>query len=289
MDMNIFKYLAFTKTVEYGSFTRAAEALHYTQSGVSRMVSDLERDSGLTLLTRSKFGVSLTSDGCKILPLAKKLCANYEQLQSAVDDIRGLQTGLIRIGIFSSVASQWLPKIITAFRKDHPGIEYELLLGDYPEVEGWLEEGRIDCGFIALPTHYDFETICLERDFFKAVLPVDHPLAALERVPLAEIAKKNFILIEKDERTNVSRAFAQNGIKPNVHYTTWDDSAALSMIECGLGVSIMPQLILKRMPYNVALRELDTSIYRDIGLILKGAQSSAATRRFLTYLDHRND
>ena len=74
-----------------------------------------------------------------------------------------------------------------------------------------------------------------------------------------------------------------------MHYTTWDDSAALSMIECGLGVSIMPQLILKRMPYNVALRELDTSIYRDIGLILKGAQSSAATRRFLTYLDHRND
>ena len=63
MDMNIQKYLAFIKTVEYGSFTKAAEILHYSQSGISRMINDLEKEWKVVLLERSKAGVKLTSDG----------------------------------------------------------------------------------------------------------------------------------------------------------------------------------------------------------------------------------
>lgn len=152
MDMNILKYLAFVKTVEYGSFTRAADVLHYSQSGVSRMIRDLESEWSVTLLERSRTGVALTSAGSRLLPLAKSLCDQYRRLQTEVDDLHGVQSGLIRIGVFSSVATHCLPNIIRAFQRDYPGIDYELLLGDYTEIETWIAQGRVDCGFLRLPT-----------------------------------------------------------------------------------------------------------------------------------------
>lgn len=135
MEMNILKYMAFIKTTEYGSFTKAAEVLHYSQSGISRMIGDLEKEWRVTLLERSRWGVSLTSDGSRLLARAQKLCEEYRKLQMEVDDLHGVQSGLIRIGTFSSVATHWLPNIIKAFQKDHPNIDYELLLGDYAEIE----------------------------------------------------------------------------------------------------------------------------------------------------------
>lgn len=138
MDMNIQKYLSFVKTVEYGSFTKATEILNYSQSGISRMIGDLEKDWKVVLLERGKDGVKLTSDGLTLLPYARSLVAEYEKLQMQVDELNGLQSGLIRIGTFSSVATHWLPNIIKEFQKDYPHIDYELLLGDYAEIEEWV-------------------------------------------------------------------------------------------------------------------------------------------------------
>ena len=135
MDMNLQKYLSFVKTVEYGSFTRAAEILHYSQSGVSRMIGDLEKDWNMVLLERGKGGVRLTSNGLHMLPYAKELVADYEKMQMQVNALNGMQSGLIRIGTFSSIATHWLPNIIREFQKDYPHIEYELLLGSYTELE----------------------------------------------------------------------------------------------------------------------------------------------------------
>ena len=130
MDTSIQKYMAFVKTVEYGSFTKAAEVLSYSQSGISRMIKDLESEWKVSLLERGKAGVRLTSDGMKLLPHAKRVCEEYRKLQMEVDNLNGLQSGIIRIGTFSSVATHWLPNIIKEFRKDYPNIDYELLLGD---------------------------------------------------------------------------------------------------------------------------------------------------------------
>ena len=103
MDMNIQKHMAFVKTVEYGSFTKAAEILNYSQSGISRMINDLEKDWNVTLLERGKAGVKLTSDGLRLLPYAKNVCSEYEKLLMQVDEINGLQSGLIRIGTFRAL------------------------------------------------------------------------------------------------------------------------------------------------------------------------------------------
>ena len=135
MDANLLKYLAFVRTVEYGSFTRAAEALDYSQSAISRMIRDLEQECGLRLLERGRAGVRLTSDGTRLLPYARSLCAQYQGFQTQVDELTGLQSGLIRIGTISSVATHWLPKIIQRFRADYPKIDYELVLGHYAEIE----------------------------------------------------------------------------------------------------------------------------------------------------------
>lgn len=145
--MNISKYMAFVAAVEYGSFTKAGDMLSYSQSAVSKMINDLEDEWKISILERSKSGVKLTSDGLKIFPYAKSVCEEYEKLQMQIDELNGLQSGLIRIGTFSSVATHWLPNIIKEFQKDYPNIDYELLLGDYTEIENWISEGRVDCGF----------------------------------------------------------------------------------------------------------------------------------------------
>lgn len=288
MDMNILKYMAFIRTVEYGSFTKAAEMLNYSQSGISRMIHDLEQEWKVVLLERSRAGVRLTSDGMKLLPHAKSLCTEYQKLQMEVDELNGLQSGLIRIGTFSSVATHWLPNIIREFQKDYPNIDYELLLGDYTEIEEWIADGRVDCGFLRLPTHLDFETIFLEQDALMVILPEDHPLAGCERFPVAALCDDPFMLLEKGAKAEVSEIFERCNLTPQVHFTTWDDYAIMSMVESGLGISILPQLILKRVPYHIVAKKLDVPAYRNIGLALRDKKTaSLAVKRFLEYLSFR--
>ncbi len=288
MDMNILKYMAFIKTVEYGSFTKAAEILNYSQSGISRMIHDLEKEWRITLLERNRAGVKLTSDGAELLPYAKSLCDEYQKLQMQIDDLHGMQSGLIRIGTFSSVATHWLPNIIKAFQKDYPGIDYELLLGDYTEIEEWILEGRVDCGFLRLPATPDFETIFLERDNLLAVLPENHKLIQCDKVSIADLCDEPFMLLEKGAKAEVSEIFEKNGLVPRVRFTTWDDYAIMSMVESGLGIAILPELILRRVPYRIVAKELDVPAYRNIGLALREKKtSSLAVKRFIDYLKYR--
>lgn len=285
MDMNIQKYLALAKTVEYGSFTKAAEILNYSQSGISRMINDLEKEWKVSLLERGRNGVRLTSDGLKLLPFVQNVCSEYQKLQSQVDELNGLQTGLIRIGTISSTATHWLPRIIQEFQKDYTNIDYELLLGDYTEIESWILEGRVDCGFLRLPTHAEFETIFIKRDKLLVILPENHPMAAFEQFPVSALCDYPFMLLEKGAKAEVSEIFERNHISPKIHFTTWDDYAIMSMVESGLGISILPQLILQRIPYRIVARELDVPAYRDIAIALRDKKSaSLAVKRFLEYI-----
>ncbi|MBX9033109.1 LysR family transcriptional regulator [Gordonibacter massiliensis (ex Traore et al. 2017)] len=288
MDAAIQKYRAFVATVELGSFTKAAEALSYSQSGVSRMVADLEREWKVALLERGRGGVRLTSEGTRLLPLVRRVCDEHARLQAQVDDLNGLQSGLIRIGTFSSVATHWLPNVISAFQKDYPNIDYELLLGDYAEIEEWVREGRVDCGFLRLPACADLEVLPLDRDELLAVLPEGHRLVSRASVSAAELCEEPFMLLEKGDSTAVSEVFERDGLVPRAHFTTWDDYAIMAMVESGLGVSVLPELILRRAPYRIVAKPLDEPVFRAIGLVLRSREAaSLATQRFLEYLDCR--
>lgn len=291
MEMNLLKYMAFVKTVEYGSFTKASEILNYSQSGISRMIHDLETDFNVCLLERNHTGVKLTSDGIRLLPYAKKLCSDYEAMQLEINQLSELSTGLIRIGTFSSVATHWLPNIISKFQADYPGIDYELLLGDYTEIETWIEDGRVDCGFLRLPSHPEFDCTFLEQDRLMAILPKTNPLAneALQNVSLIKLCEYPFMLLEKGSKAEIAALFSKNKLTPNVRFTTWDDYAIMAMVEHGLGVSILPELILKKVPYDIVVKPLDVPAYRRIGFVVKNQKTMPpTTRKLMEYLDYRN-
>ncbi|MBQ7298806.1 MAG: LysR family transcriptional regulator [Clostridia bacterium] len=288
MDKNLLKYMAFVKTVEYGSFTKASEILNYSQSGISRMINDLETEWKVPLLERSKMGVKLTSDGLKLLPHAKAIVGEYEKLRMEVDALNGLQSGIIRIGTFSSVATHWLPNIIKEFQKDYPNIDYELLLGDYTEIEEWIHTGRVDLGFLRLPTLPEYETHFLEKDELMAIIPQGHRYADSDAFPVEALCDEPFMLLEKGAKAEISAIFERHNLTPKVHFTTWDDYAVMSMVESGLGISILPNLILKRIPYRIVAKPLTIPAYRDIGIALKNSKTaSLAVRRFMEYLQYR--
>lgn len=288
MDANIQKYKAFMKVAELESFTRAAEKLFYSQSGISRMITELEKEWDMILFERSRTGVRLTSEGLKLLPFAHKVYAEYHQLQAEVDALNGLQSGIIRIGTFSSVATHWLPCILKAFQADYPNIDFELLLGDYTEIEKWIAEGRVDCGFTRLPAAPTLDVIFLEKDHYLAVLPEGHVLTAENVVSLTSLCGEPFILLEKGDNNEISAIFRDNGIQPRVKFTLWDDYAVMAMVEKKLGVSILPSLILRNIPYRITTREIDIAPHRNIGLAFRNRKTtSRAVKQFIEYLDYR--
>lgn len=286
MDNNIQKYIAFIKTVEMGSFTKAAAVLNYAQSSVSKMIQDLEKEWKMSLLERDRNGVHLTTMGEEVLPFVRLLVDDYRKLEAHVNELKGIRTGEIRIGTFSSVAINWLPDIFARFQKDYPEIEYEMLLGDYDEIEKWIEEGRVDLGFVSLPTKNTFDTISLLHDEYMVVLPKGHVLAKEEKINREMLEKEPFILLERGGRTEVTELLERNNIHPHIKFTTWEDYAIMVMVEKGLGIGILPQMILQRIPYNIVKRPLEEPFYREIGLAEKNKKMlSPATQWFLEYLN----
>ena len=288
MDTNIQKYIALLSTLEEGSITRAAETLGYSQSAVSRMVQDLEREWEIPLLERGRHGVRATSDGLRLLPHIRQLHTAYRELQEQVNELRGFQSGLIRVGVFSSVATHWLPNILLKFQKNYPEIDFELLLGDYSEIEGWILSGRVDCGFLLQPAHPALETIFLEEDKLLVVLPEGHPLAELPRFPHRALGEYPFLLLKKGRDSEISDLLEQNDLKIEPSLVTLDDYAIMSLVEKGLGISILPQLILRRCPYRIVARELDVPACRRICLAFRRRGAlSLAMEQFVNYLPYR--
>lgn len=292
MDANIQKYQAFVAVADAGSFTRAAETLAYSQSGVSHMISDLERDWGTVLFERSRRGVALTGDGARLLPAARGLCESFRALEDTVDEVRGLETGLIRIGVFSSVATHWIPRIIKRFHADYPGIDYKLRVGDYTEIEEWIATGSVDCGFVELPlrTGNDLRVEALEEDEFLAVLPRDHELAGAEVFPVERLSEFPLMSPASDSDDELSEFLDRWGVKSSPHFSSWDDRAILSMVENGMGVSLLSRLMLKGISQNVATVPLSDPVRRTIGVAYRRIDHlPLATRRFLDYLNFRHE
>ncbi|MDY3079046.1 MAG: LysR family transcriptional regulator [Oscillospiraceae bacterium] len=284
--MSIHKYQAFSKVAELGSITKAAEAMGYTQSAVSRMIADLEDEWNLNLLRRSRGGLALSSDGLMLLPYIRDLCSHYDVLQEQANALKGLETGFIRIGSCASVSTQCLPPILKTFVDRYPDIIFQLQNMEYSDTEEALCAGVIDCGFICAPFSPELDVTVLMRDRMLAVLPPDHPLTDAKSYPLQQLSQERIIKLTDEANNEVSKIFTLLNSKLDRPISAYcdvnDDYSIMAMVESGLGVSILSELVTHRMPFDVCLKEFDPPQYRDIAIaVKKGRKPSPATEKFI--------
>ena len=283
--MSMQKYEAFVRTVELGSLSLAAEELGYTQSGVSHMLSSLEDELGIRLVTRSRAGVRLTDAGERVLPVMRGILGGEEQLRQIIADVRGLDAGTVRVGAFTSVAVHWLPEILKEFQDVYPGIRFQLKNGDYYDVENWLHSREIDVGFVRMPFEGGFFCTPLVEDRLLAILPKGHPLARRKRFPIKQAAREPFISLPESSAQDTRTPLDAAGVKPDIRFTTKDDYALIAMVASGLGMSIVPELLLSGRENEVAALELDTPSSRTIGLAMQPEETvGPATVRFVSHV-----
>ena len=121
--MESSKFFALLKAVEYGSLTKAADELGYTQAGLTHMMNRLEKEIGITLLQRTKAGVSLTADGEELLPLIQNFTEQGLELEKAIKSVKESNDAIIRIASYASVTNHWLPVVISKFQKVFPAFD----------------------------------------------------------------------------------------------------------------------------------------------------------------------
>ncbi|MCH4569845.1 LysR family transcriptional regulator [Bacillus sp. ES1-5] len=279
------QYYAFIQVIESGSFTKAAEAIGYTQSAISQLVHSLEEELSTTLILRSRTGITLTPDGEEFLPYIKKIYHSHLELQEKKKEMRGLHSGLIRIGTFSSVACHWLPGLIKDFKEQYPAVRFELHQGDYTVISNWIKEGSVDFGFVNPEAVSKLTAISLQEDEMLAVLPTNHPLVSQKKVALKELTNEPYILLDEGEISEPLTVFNQHNFEPNIQYRVHDDYAIMSMIEQGLGISILPKLVLNRSQYNIVTKSISPPVVRTISLAYKDKRVlPIASRYFIDFI-----
>lgn len=266
--MSISKYQVFLKTVSCGSFSKAAEAMNFTQSGISHAINSLENELGVKLLSRNRGGVVLTADGRAVLPKIEKLCAAHHSLMQTVEGLKDMDSGLVKIATFSSVSAQWLPRILKSFGKVYPNIEFEVVTGDfYDQIEGWIVNGTVDCGFLRLPSVKRLQTYALHRDELQVIVPCDHPYADRDPFPVSALAEEPFIQLEEGDDYEIMAAFDEMGVRPNVKYIAREDRTILAMVSEGLGISLLPELMVRHSPTPIKVCHAPLHFYRTMASV----------------------
>lgn len=282
MENIVQRYLVLQKIVELGSFSRAAEFFGYTQSAVSQMIASLEKELSVKLLHRSRSGTSLTTEGMELYPYLERTLNQYLTFQEKVKEIRGLDSGIVRVGLYSSVCLHWMPTLLGKFRERYPGVEFIIHQGDYLSIQEWIRNGAVDFGFINPNVVDNFENIVLKEDPILAVLPEAHPLAIQKTVPMEMLLKEDYILVGSGRSSEYLDIFKTMGITPRIKYTIQDNFTILSMVEARLGVSLLTKLATRNTHYHVALRPTEPAVSRIIGIGYKDKESlPIAAKRFL--------
>lgn len=279
------RYEVFVKVIECGGFTRAAEELNYTQSAVSQMIHTLEEELSATLLLRSRGGIELTADGKEYLPYIRSICNAHRELRAKYGEMQGLQEGIIRIGTFTSVSGNWLPPMMKEFKENYPTVQFVLQQGEYTNIGQWIKEGSVDFGFVYPNAVKGLELEVLFQDYMVAVLPPNHPLAKKESVSLKDLADETYILLDEGELSIPLNAFSEQGLSPKIQYKVYDDYSIMSMVENGLGVSMLYSRVVENYPRNYVVRPLETMVERTVALAYKNkATLSLASRYFMDYI-----
>lgn len=282
--MDIRKWSVFLSVVDSGSFTKAGEKLGYTQSGITQMMKSLEKEVGFPLFHKKYHGVSLTVEGSSLLTAVRDLLSADETLNQEISFFKGSQKGTLRIGTYTSCSVHWIPAIIRIFRKDYPGIHFDITEGNEFELSRWLAEHKVDIAFTSyqVGSSYDFIPIC--DDPMYAVVPKNHPFTEYEEIPIELYGNTDFVVSDYTYLNDVHRILTAANVSPDIKYTSHNDYSILSMVEHGLGISILPALVLRGKDGDFESRPLKPNAYRRLGIAVSSMDHmSPAMRIFIQY------
>ena len=269
--MDAKKVQALLAAVDLGSLTSAASELGYTQSGLTHMMNSLETELGLTLLLRGKSGVRLSPAGQELLPELRSLADAADALDLAAEQLRQRNCSTLRLGAYSSIARHWVPQIMAEYRKVCPDTQVSLIMDGLVELYSAVRDDQLDC----IMTSYDeslaqgFGWIPLWEDELVAVLPESFPLEG-DVMPVERFDESQFLMPSQGADTYILPIFAASPRKigPHIITTNLDDESIVSMVEHGLGVSLLSRLVVKGMSYQVKIVPISPKYFRSLGIIV---------------------
>ncbi len=272
------KLRALLTAVQCGSFGKATAQLGYTQSAMTHLVNKLEAELGCTLLVRSSHGVRLSEEGEHLLPYIQNYLAASDALRQEAAAQGEQYSRILRIGCFASIARARLPELLQKFRKLHPEIKVDVLVGGY-ELAAALEEERVHIALVEESCGKGFYWTPLTDAPLVAVVPPDFPWTE-ETISLDRLLQETFLSCPEQY---VTRLLPPDTTRLEV--TASDDAAILSMVAAGLGVSVLSAFSLVGYEGQVRVIPLTEPMFRSLGAAVKSPPpANSAARYFLSFL-----
>ena len=270
------KLEALLMAVDLGSFTKAAEVLGYTQSGLTHMMNSLEKEVGFTLLERGRSGVRLTEEGERIAPAVREFLQANARLDSVIEQVDSSRTEIIRVSAYASIAMHWLPGIIQRFREECPDVDVDIRMADHVDVPyELLAQGKMDAILVSPQDEGQYEWVHLADDHMFAVLPKDFDTQGMTAFPLAAFEARDFIMPSQGFDKDIMRIFNRIGVKPHILPTWVDDPTVISMVSHGLGVSMMTELTVRGRTDGVKLLPVEPASSRELGLAVRSLDAAS--------------
>ena len=270
------KLEALLMAVDLGSFTKAAEVLGYTQSGLTHMMNSLEKEVGFTLLERGRSGVRLTEEGERIAPAVREFLQANARLDSVIEQVASSRTEIIRVSAYASIAMHWLPGIIQRFREECPDVDVDIRMADHVDVPyELLAQGKMDAILVSPQDEGQYEWVHLADDPMFAVLPRDFDTQGMTAFPLAAFEARDFIMPSQGFDKDIMRIFNRIGVKPHILPTWVDDPTVISMVSHGLGVSMMTELTVRGRTDGVKLLPVEPASSRELGLAVRSLDAAS--------------
>ena len=280
--MDTKKLEALVVSVELGSFTRAAEQLGYTQSGLTHMMNSLEKDIGFTVLVRGRSGVQLTPAGQRIFPLVQECLAGSAALEREISLINSHKEDSVRVAAYESIARHWLPEVIQQFRREHPDVTVDIQMGSVDEVYRWVLVDRVDMCFASRQDYNTLDWTPLRDDELLAILPPDYPDGD-NAFPIEFFNGQEFLMPSMGFDKDILRVLNEHGVAPLIRTTQVSDSAVISMVEHGLGVSVLSRLVLRGRQNSVRALPLLPQAFRKLGIAARPRKElRPIVRKFIT-------
>ena len=265
------KIKALLAAAETGSLTAAAAQLGYTQAGLTQMMNSVENELGLRMLVRGKSGVRLSAAGQSLLEPMRAFVDAAEELERGVARQREVDRSAIRIGAYASISRQWMPAILSEFLRDNPGIDASISVDSMSQMYESVKSEKLDCAFVSYQPSLlkGLNWYPLHVDELLAILPPDAPFEG-EDFPIGLFSDKDFLMPSLGFDLDIDPLFAaeEPPVEPRIRRTNMDDAALISMVEHGLGLTILSRLILQGISVNVKALPLQPRGVRSLGLVV---------------------